>query len=239
MRMQSKYFVIYQELAKKIDEGAYQAKEFLPSEHELCAIYGTSRETIRKALNLLAENGYIQKIRGKGSLVIDRSKFDLPVSGLVSFQEITEKLEQKPKTVVHTCSLIRPSEYIAEQLKADAKDSVWEVKRTRQFQGEGIILDKDYFLEKYVTYLDADIAGQSIYHYLENKLNLKISYAKKEIIVEEPTMEDKTLLDIEGFQHIVVIKNYVYLEDATLFQYTESRHRPDKFRFVDFARRNR
>ena len=52
-------------------------------------------------------------------------------------------------------------------------------------------------------------------------------------------MEDKTLLDIEGFQHIVVIKNYVYLEDATLFQYTESRHRPDKFRFVDFARRNR
>jgi GntR family transcriptional regulator, trehalose operon transcriptional repressor len=35
-----------------------------------------------------------------------------------------------------------------------------------------------------------------------------------------------------------VIKNYVYLEDASLFQFTESRHRPDKFRFVDFARRS-
>ena len=30
----------------------------------------------------------------------------------------------------------------------------------------------------------------------------------------------------------------VYLEDTSLFQYTESRHRPDKFQFVDFARRN-
>jgi len=66
---------------------------------------------------------------------------------------------------------------------------------------------------------------------------LKISYAKKEIIVEEPTEEDRKWLDLEGFHNIVVIKNYVYLEDASLFQYTESRHRPDKFRFVDFARR--
>ncbi|MDF2856013.1 MAG: treR, partial [Neobacillus sp.] len=58
-----------------------------------------------------------------------------------------------------------------------------------------------------------------------------------EIVVEEPTSEDRSLLDLEGFHNIVVIKNYVYLDNASLFQYTESRHRPDKFRFVDFARR--
>ena len=39
------------------------------------------------------------------------------------------------------------------------------------------------------------------------------------------------------FEHIVVVRNFVYLDDASLFQYTESRHRLDKFRFVDFARR--
>jgi GntR family transcriptional regulator, trehalose operon transcriptional repressor len=36
---------------------------------------------------------------------------------------------------------------------------------------------------------------------------------------------------------VVVIRSQVYLDDANLFQFTESRHRPDKFRFVDFARR--
>lgn len=55
--------------------------------------------------------------------------------------------------------------------------------------------------------------------------------------MEEPTAEDRKLLDMEGFHAIVVVKNYIYFDDATLFQYTESRHRPDKFRFVDFARR--
>ena len=36
---------------------------------------------------------------------------------------------------------------------------------------------------------------------------------------------------------VVVVKSYTYLEDRSLFQYTESRHRTDKFKFVDFARR--
>lgn len=67
---------------------------------------------------------------------------------------------------------------------------------------------------------------------------MSISFAKKEITVEDPTEEDRESLDLDGFHNIVVIKNYVYLEDATLFQYTESRHRPDRFRFVDFARRH-
>lgn len=44
-------------------------------------------------------------------------------------------------------------------------------------------------------------------------------------------------LDLQDDKHIVVVKNYVYLDNANLFQYTESRHRLDKFRFVDFARR--
>ncbi|XLG13386.1 Trehalose operon transcriptional repressor [Bacillus velezensis] len=38
---------------------------------------------------------------------------------------------------------------------------------------------------------------------------------------------------------MAVVKNRVFLEDTSLFQYTESRHRLDKFRFVDFARREK
>ena len=115
---------------------------------------------------------------------------------------------------------------------------MWKISRIREIGGEKIILDKDYLNKKFVPHITKEICEQSIYHYLENELNLAISFAKKEIVVEEPTKEDRELLDLEGFHNVVIIKNYVYLEDASLFQYTESRHRPDKFRFVDFARRN-
>lgn len=235
--MTNKYLTIYNSIVEQIKSGEIPPQTLLPSENELKDEFETSRETIRKALNLLSQNGYIQKVRGKGSIVIDISKFDFPVSGLVSFKELANKMGNKPRTIVNEFSLIKPEAFVRQQLQLGTKDLVWKVVRTREMNGEKIILDKDFLNKKFIPTLSEEICSDSIYHYIENELNLTISFAKKEIVVEEPTIEDSTLLDLEGFHNVVVIKNHVYLDDATLFQYTESRHRPDKFRFVDFARR--
>lgn len=236
--MTNKYLMIHNDIVQQIETGEIATDSLLPSEHELKDRYHTSRETIRKALNLLSQNGYIQKVRGKGSIVIKSTKVDFPVSGLVSFKELADKMGNNPRTFVQELSLVKPEAYIQKQLNLLGKDLVWQVFRVRELGGEKVILDKDYLNKKYVPLLTKEVCENSIYEYLEKELHLSISFAKKEIIVEEPTEEDKQLLDLEGFHSIVIIKNYVYLEDASLFQYTESRHRPDKFRFVDFARRN-
>lgn len=234
---QNKFITIYHDIVKSMKEGDYPVGSILPSENELAETYNTSRETIRKALNLLSQNGFIQKIRGKGSVVLDFEKFDFPISGLVSFKELADKMGEKPVTNVHHLSLIHPDEEIRSPMKLTDKCLVWEVIRSRAFGNEKVILDKDYIDYEYVPTLTKEVCEDSIYAYIEGELGLKISFAKKEITVEEPTREDRELLDLEGFTNVVVIKNFVYLDDASLFQYTESRHRPDKFRFVDFARR--
>jgi GntR family trehalose operon transcriptional repressor len=233
----NKYLAIYNELTEKIQTGQLKPNTKLPSENELLEQYHTSRETIRKALTMLSQNGYIQKIRGKGSFVLDVTKFDFPISGLVSFKELAEKMGKPWNTIVYECELVKPDDYLQQHLNVTNKDSVWKVLRAREMDGERIILDKDFFHKKHVPVLTKDICKGSIYEYLEHELDLKISFAKKEMFVDEPTEEDRLYLDLKDYQHVVVVKNYVYLEDASLFQYTESRHRLDKFRFVDFARR--
>jgi GntR family transcriptional regulator, trehalose operon transcriptional repressor len=233
----NKYLPIYNDLLKNIETGKWTSGTKLPSENELVEYYQTSRETIRKALNLLAQNGFIQKLRGKGSVVLDVSKYDFPVSGLVSFKELAQKMGNRAKTVVHEFELIDPESHIRKQLQLPPSDKVWKVIRGREIEKESIILDKDYINHSIVHGLTSDICANSIYEYVEGELNLKISFAKKEITVEEVTEEDQKYLDLKDYKHVVVVKNYVYLDDATLFQYTESRHRLDKFRFVDFARR--
>ncbi|MGD6804745.1 trehalose operon repressor [Rossellomorea aquimaris] len=237
MTKNNKYMQIYQELADKIQDGTFPANETLPSENELSEFYETSRETIRKALTLLSQRGFIQKLRGKGSLVLDVSKLSFPISGLVSFKELQGSLGGESQTIVYDFGLIKPDKTLAHQLACQQDDEVWKVVRARNIKGERIILDKDFFLKKNVPLLTKEICEKSIYEYLENELKLPISYAKKEIVVEKCTEEDRTYLDLSGYDHVVVVKNYVHLEDTTLFQYTESRHRLDKFRFVDFARR--
>jgi GntR family trehalose operon transcriptional repressor len=126
---------------------------------------------------------------------------------------------------------------LARHLQIPSETLVWKVIRAREIEGERIILDKDYFRADIVSFLSEEIAERSIYEYLEQELGLKISYAKKLISVEPSTEEDRRLLDLKNYSHIVVVRNYVYLENTVLFQYTESRHRLDKFQFVDFARR--
>ncbi|MFS0675025.1 trehalose operon repressor [Ornithinibacillus sp. 179-J 7C1 HS] len=234
--MQSKYVTIYEDIANKINSKEWLANDMLPSENELAVEFDTSRETVRKALNLLAQNGYIQKIQGKGSMILDVHKFSFPVSGIVSFKELATNLNLKSMTHVESLGYVEDNDPVYRKLNAEY-NRIWGTKRVREISGEKIILDKDYFSEQFVPILTEEICKKSIYEHIESELGLTIGFAQKEIVVEELTDEDRALLDVEGYSLIVVIKSLVYLEDASLFQYTESRHRPDKFRFIDFARR--
>ncbi|WP_068618660.1 trehalose operon repressor [Paenibacillus tuaregi] len=231
------YLNIYNDYAQQIQRGLLSAGTKLPSESELAEKYTTTRETVRKALNLLSQNGYIHKMMGKGSFVLDIGRMDFPITGLISFKEMSERIGRPSRTIVDKTSIIQAPEEIAGFLQIRVNEPVWEVIRVREIEGEKVILDKDYFLLEAVQSLTKEIASGSIYDYLEHTLNLVISYAKKKISVEEATEEDIRLLDLKGMSHVVVVRNFVYLEDTTLFQYTESRHRLDKFQFVDFARR--
>ena len=59
----NKFNEIFLDLEQKILAKEYPPHSLLPSENQLIKIYGVSRETIRKALNLLTTEGYIQKTR--------------------------------------------------------------------------------------------------------------------------------------------------------------------------------
>ncbi|MDD3107921.1 MAG: GntR family transcriptional regulator [Alistipes sp.] len=63
------YKQVYEELRRQIAAGLFAAGDLLPSEHELCAQYSVARPTVRKALDQLVSDGFIQKQQGKGSIV--------------------------------------------------------------------------------------------------------------------------------------------------------------------------
>lgn len=236
--MDRKYLKIYNIIVNKIENKEYVPNDKLPSEKELMDEYNVSRDTVRKSLNMLEQNGYIQKSKGKGSFVLDIDKFNFPVSGVVSFKELSSKLGRNIKTNLEELECMNPNKNVLLGLELNSEDKVWKIVRSRSINNEKVILDKDYIAEKFVQNITEEVCKDSLYDYFENTLGLRIAYAKKEITVQNATDEDKKYLDMKGFEMIVVVKSYTYLDDTSLFQYTESRHRPDKFVFVDFARRH-
>ena len=63
------YQEIYDDLLKKIDTGYYSEKTVLPSERALCSLYHVSRATIRRALEELRKNHFIETRQGSGNYV--------------------------------------------------------------------------------------------------------------------------------------------------------------------------
>ncbi len=60
---------LYEILRKHINEEIYKEGDLLPSENDLCSIYGLTRPTVRQALSALVQDGYITRQQGKGSIV--------------------------------------------------------------------------------------------------------------------------------------------------------------------------
>jgi len=64
----------YAYLFHQITSGAYAEGDQLPSENELCDLFGISRPVVRKALEKLREDDLIDSRRGSGSFVKQRRK---------------------------------------------------------------------------------------------------------------------------------------------------------------------
>ncbi len=237
-RMMKKYQEIFNNIKEKIEGNIYPAEHVLPTEKELQRQYQVSRDTIRKALAMLTERGLIQKVQGKGSLVLKQELLDFPVSGLTSYQELTQSLHVDSHTEVVSLELLTVTSALSQLTGFEPYSQVWKLVRTRSIDGKISVLDTDYLSHDLVPHLTKEIAQVSIYAYLEGELGLDIAYAQKEITVEPTNRQERDLMQTKD-DYLVQIRSRVFLGNTQQFQYTESKHKIDKFRFVDFARRKK
>ena len=68
-----KYHTLKELLKNDILSGVYQPGDKMPSENQLVQEYDLSRHTVRKALSILEEEGYIIAVHGKGTFCTERA----------------------------------------------------------------------------------------------------------------------------------------------------------------------
>ena len=68
------YERIYHDLLREIQSGAFKNGKLLPTERELSARYEVSRITAKKAFDMLAADGLIVRVAGKGTMLTKTAK---------------------------------------------------------------------------------------------------------------------------------------------------------------------
>lgn len=233
----SKYKEVYNDIKEKITNGTLKAREFLSSEAELARKYSYSKDTIRKALSMLELDGYIQKIKGKNSMVLENGRFKNSLSNLRTSKELNKIENIDITTNLVGFTIIKGIKKIMDIFEVSEDVSFYKISRNRVLDGEALEYETTYFDKRIVPFLDKDIAESSIYDYLEKKLHLKISHSRREIKFRYATEEEKKHMDLKDFNAVVVIESHTYLSNGTLFQYGVNSYRPDKFVFSTVAKR--
>lgn len=233
------YETIYKDLKKKIENNTFAYQELLPSENTLIQTYGCSRNTLRRAVGCLVTDGYVQTMQGKGVRNIyqpaDQTAFT--IGEIESFRESASRNGQTASTKVLLFTEIMINEKQAAVTGFEQGSEVYYIQRLHYLDEIPLIINHNYFLKSAVPGLTKEIAGKSIYDYLENTLRMTIVNSKRIMTVEKVTeIDEKYLkLNVEDYNCMAVISSQTYNSDGTMFEYTQSRHKPDYFRFFDNA----
>lgn len=213
----------------------------LPSEHQLAAKFSCSRNTARRAISQLAQEGYVQSIHGKGVLVLYQKppKTEFTIGGVESLKEAARRIGFSLRTKVIHFELLNVTRQLSDLTGFPLESRVYYVQRVRYLNEEALILDHNYFLSDIVRNLTPHISEQSVYEYMEDTLGEVITATHRKYTIEPMTELDSRYLDMHGFNCLMVVNNRTFNREGIMFEYTNSRHRPDRFVFYELARRKK
>lgn len=237
----SRFEEIYNHLKNHIQNGRYSKGDLLPSENQLAAHYKVARNTVRRAFSLLSQDGYVQPIKGKGVVVI----YDQPdkqniftMDGIETFGELARSSNKKLLTKVCVFQEILCDEKLSRITEFEIGAPLYYIERIRIIDNLALIFDTNIYLKSAVPGLTKEIAEKSIYEYIEKELGMIITLSKRCITAERATEKDKQLLDLKDYDFLAVVTGKVFHAGGIMFEYTQSRHRPDYFCFTSNSLRN-
>ncbi|REJ13120.1 MAG: phosphonate metabolism transcriptional regulator PhnF [Bacillaceae bacterium] len=232
------YYQLEEFIKKQIEIGELQPDQAIPSEREYAERYQISRMTVRQAINNLVNEGYLYRQKGRGTFV-SKQKVEQRLHGLTSFTEDMLERGMKPSSKLLSFEVIPAGLETASHLKLKKNAPVYEIKRVRLADDVPMALETTYVPANLVKGLTEEIIHQSLYSYIEEKLNLVISEAFQQIEASIAKESEIKHLQIEKGSPILLILRTSYLHDGTPFEFVKSAYRADRYKFVHTLKRQR
>jgi GntR family transcriptional regulator/GntR family frlABCD operon transcriptional regulator len=176
-------------LKEKIQQGIYKIGDYLPSENELCAAFKITRTTVRKALDELLKDGFIEKHHGKGSIVKDRRNS----LGLLTVKGFSEAAGYNVKTIFLQIPEINKwnPEKAFKIEKGELEQKCVYFERLRCVEGEPVMLEKNWFsLKPLKGFIKQKFVNDSFFKTLSQKYLIEITGSEQEL--RASSADDKT-----------------------------------------------
>lgn len=218
-------------LTNRIRSGAIAAGEYLPSENDLCAEYGVSRITAKRAMNELAQAGLVARERGRGTRVLDIQLSPVFSASIDGWRENVSAMGRWTSAQVLEFSYVPVPVEVAAALEVEPGEIVQHTVRVRR-------QNKEPF-SHLVTYVPEDIGrlykrkdlGNNPLHKLLERAGIRIAAARQTLTA---TLADPPIAGVLGIpvgSPLIEVERVVRDETGRPVQFIRILYRPDLYRF--------
>lgn len=220
------YKRVVHDLKKRILSGEFANKK-LPDERSLSDSYQISRSTVKRAMNILADQGIVFKKRGAGTFINplylkNQSVFRYEGKNL----GITDSFQvggSQPKSQLLDFEVIAATPEIRQDLFLEDSDFVYRIKRLRLFDDKPIIIETGYIPIKILPALTPDVVKSSIFNHLQEVQGKSVNRSFLTISAAPSTAEDQELLHLTPTEPVGVMGGIFFLDDGTPFEVSNMR----------------
>src|SRR5215210_2515584 len=176
-----KYLSVREHLRRRV--AALPEHTLLPPEPVLCAEYGVSRITLRRAVDGLVADGHLVREQGRGTYVtrpaIRHEYRESFVHRIAGFSSVMSEQGAQVGTTVLTQRVVPAQSTVAGELSLDGTADVVELERLRSVDGEPNHVAHSFLpAALYPRAAEEDFTHGSLYDFLRREYQADLAHAR-------------------------------------------------------------
>lgn len=210
------YEIIRDDLLKDIKELKYNVGDMIPKEMELAKKYNVSRPTVRQAIKSLENEGYLYRIKGKGTFVKNTRISQEFTHIIKSFDDEMINKGMRPSTIVLSLGVIDPPFEIINSMSLNNDSKVIRLSRLRFADDIPLVFLNTYLpLEGFESLLELDFTKTSLYKELDS-LGYKVNKASRVLEIVKSNKFSASLLNMKEEDPLYYFKTTGYHDDEII-----------------------
>lgn len=216
------------DLRERLASGEFTSH--FPSDVDLVAQYGVSRQTVREAVRHLQQEGWVERARGRGTSVRPRA-VEQSLGALYSLFRSAEAQGFVQESLVRHLGVRRDARAAA-MLGSKAAEPLVYLERLRLLDGRPVVLDCSWLPARLASpLLDVDFHHTALYRELEERCGVRPDAGWERVTPVIPSPTQRVLLGLGPGSPAYAIERLARAGDR-LVEWRHGVIRADRFQFV-------
>lgn len=224
------YQQLSDEIKKQIVEGQLQEGDKLPTEAEFSQRFEVSRITVRKAVELLVDDGFVIRKQGIGTFVAQRKMNRVMKNQSLSFTEMSRLSGQEPSAELISVEKAVPDASVARHLHIDENEQILKIVRLRKNDGEPVMIEESYYPKKMFFLLQENLLG-STYEIFRSH-GLIPTHFVKTVDICYASVNEAQYLGVEEGRALILQKDEVTDQNGEIIHFSKLLINPQRYRLT-------